>query len=260
MNSVNLYIDNNGNGRVPVHWRVDHPIRMQRLYYIRGGIGHYCVDGGQTVPFEPDRIYLFPYNWFTRFESDPDDPIDHIYFDFITTPPIISPTPIIRKVAPGSELDAMLKVIDPVSSRSNRHTLYSTGFGSIADAPAGSRDEQKQLLYHLLLSLLTMLNAEEPLPFISDESICRTLTVIRERYASPLSVGELAAAEGFELNSFIRRFRKQMGVTPYAYLRSVRLLKARELLAGGETYAMAAQATGYGSVSALSRALRGYGQ
>jgi len=68
-------------------------------------------------------------------------------------------------------------------------------------------------------------------------------------------VSDLSTRAGFEQNYFIRRFKNVMGVTPYAYLRSYRLLKARELMAGGCTVARAAELVGYENASSLSRAL-----
>ena len=96
-----------------------------------------------------------------------------------------------------------------------------------------------------------------PLPFVHDEVILRTVDYMEENLSSPepLRVKELAKRAGFEENYFIRRFKNALGMTPYAFLRSRRLYKARELIADGMSVTHAAEAVGYENASSLSRAL-----
>jgi methylphosphotriester-DNA--protein-cysteine methyltransferase len=47
-----------------------------------------------------------------------------------------------------------------------------------------------------------------------------------------------------------------MGMTPYAYLRAYRLIKAQALIDGGMSIAAASVCVGYESAEALSRALK----
>lgn len=59
---------------------------------------------------------------------------------------------------------------------------------------------------------------------------------------------------------FIRRFRRVVGQTPYAYLRTYRLALARQALASGDTLTQAAEKVGYQDAASLSRALRAMGR
>ena len=95
-----------------------------------------------------------------------------------------------------------------------------------------------------------------PSPFYTDEVVSETLRRIWSDYASPLHISELAAAVHLEENHFIRRFRRAMGQTPYAYLRTYRLALAKQAIASGNTLTQAAEKGGYQNAASLSRALR----
>ncbi len=75
--------------------------KMQRHYYIKGGIGFMKNARGERIPFEKGKIYIHPHNLKADFISDPEDPIDHIYYDFLSTPPIISGAPLVYNLPPN---------------------------------------------------------------------------------------------------------------------------------------------------------------
>lgn len=245
MNNISLFIDNAGKGAVPPEWRLKDPIRMQRLYYIKGGVGYMINADGSRQRFEIGKIYLTPYNMYQHFESDPTDPIDHIYIDFISTPPLIGDAPTVYTPENGTPLYIMIELLEAVLPR--------RGEPLEGEALTGL----KRLLAALLEATLELLSKVSGLPFSNDGMIVSTLEYIRENYADRLSVSKLAAMNGFEVNYFIRRFRRAMGQTPYAYLRSYRLLCAKKLIAEGSSVSAAAEAVGFENASSLSRALRG---
>lgn len=93
------------------------------------------------------------------------------------------------------------------------------------------------------------------IPFRTDPVISEALTLIWMRYGQPLSVSEMAEYVHLEQNYFIRRFKTLMGQTPYAYLRTYRIARAKEFLHAGATLAQAAEQTGFQTAASLSRAL-----
>ncbi|WP_157997086.1 AraC family transcriptional regulator [Kribbella rubisoli] len=102
------------------------------------------------------------------------------------------------------------------------------------------------------LVLMLMLNrAGSP----RDPLVHSALTYLNEHYAEPeVSLTELAAALGISPSQLSRRFRAVRGTTPVAYLRDLRLQKARELLAEtDQTLQVIAEHTGYRSGFYLSR-------
>ena len=269
MRTISLYIFQAGKGLVPENWiqteaiNLDRRlIRLQRLYYIKSGRGEMILPDGERRPFNAGQIYVFPYNLPQRFVTDPRDRIDHIYFDFITTPPIIADQPIVYDVGDSTPTSHMVSLIDSllVPRRSDGARIDNSPAMSIrliSDTPSGSEDEYRQIIYQLLYSLLMLLSNQRELPFMSDEVIISSLEYMREHECERISVGELASRAGFELNYFIRRFKRAMGITPYAYMRACRLIRAGELLSRGSSVMLAAELTGYENASSLSRAMRG---
>jgi len=243
LQKFSVYLNHCGECSVTREWWLAQALRMQRLYYIRQGSGYYTLGDGSRMPFEAGKIYVHPYNLHDEFYSSPNDPIDHVFFDFITTPPIISPEPLIYDVPDGSSLAAMIELLSARYREAGLHMLHQL-------VP-----EQRLLFASLLESLLWMLHLTKPLPFSDDSALCDTLEYIRKHYAEPLNIAGLASMAGYDSNYFIRRFKDVMGITPYAYLRAYRLLKAGELIGAGYTFAQAAESVGYENASSLSRAL-----
>ncbi|WP_328997385.1 AraC family transcriptional regulator [Kribbella sp. NBC_00709] len=105
---------------------------------------------------------------------------------------------------------------------------------------------------HVVTDLVLMLRrARSP----QDRLVHSAMTYLLEHYASPeLSLSELASALGISPPQLSRRFRDVRGVTPVAYLRDLRLQKARELLTeSDDTLQVIAEHTGYRSAFYLSR-------
>lgn len=238
MERLDLQIIAVGSRKTPAVWQQPSITNIQRLYYIKGGTGHICREDGDRIPFEKNKIYIFPHNLPQSFEADPHDPLDHIYFDFFSTPPIIAPEPLVYEVKSQSTLEQAVIFLDGL-------------LGELQKAVS----ERQALLSAALEMTLHLLHGETPIPFSKDGVIGRVLAYMHSHYAAPLSVEAFARKEGFAPNAFIRRFKRVMGQTPYAYLKDYRLMQASKLLAEGVTVAKAAELVGYENGSSLSRAL-----
>ena len=251
MQNISLSIHTCGECRAPKNWHLTERLRMQRLYYIKGGHAWYETPDGKRIDFLPGKLYLHPFNLTDTFGHDPADPLDHLFFDFTSTPPIISPEPLCFDVPEASPLYMQLAAIE-------QYFRFYVGLPTnCAGKPTIDYTAYRQTITGYLELLLLLLDTEHPLPFVDDIAVIHTLERIRLDYATPLTVSELAAQAGFELNYFIRRFKSIMGVTPYAYLRTFRLQKASELIAGGCTVTRAAELVGYENASGLYRAMHG---
>ena len=253
MQNFSLYIHQAFKGFAPAEWFHSKSVNIQRLYYILGGSGFMRTRSGEEALI-PGKFYLFASNLNQEFRNVPEDPINHIYFDFYSTPPIISSEPLVFDASSG-ETEALALLLDrSVLPRSR--AAAALDYSSPPSAVHGSDDEYLQLLHGLLRISLLILSRQKEIPFMTDRIVSDTLDFIRTNYSSPLSVKELASRLGFEQNYFIRRFKELTGGTPYAYLRSYRLTRAKELIAGGETIVSAAALVGYENASSLSRALK----
>lgn len=238
---ISLYIDTCGLGSPSsANWYLSREIEVQRLYYILGGIGQYAISDGQMCPFRPGYLYLFPYNLRDHFVSSETDPIRHLYFDFLSTPPIVAAAPLCCPVPETSPLRQAISLAEQI-------LLQSPGLHLV----------KEPLRTQLLQLILTLMDELYPIPYSADSAVCQTLHTIQTHYHEKLTVSGLALEAGFEENYFIRRFRSVMGLTPYAYLRNYRLMQARRLLSTGVSLTDAAALVGYETPASLSRALRG---
>ncbi|MBW4719279.1 helix-turn-helix domain-containing protein [Saccharothrix obliqua] len=96
-----------------------------------------------------------------------------------------------------------------------------------------------------------------PVPPVRDRSLGDVLAWARERLAEPLTVPALAAAAALSPATLHRRFRRELGTTPLAWLTAERVDLARVLIERGETRLdVVARRSGLGSPSNLRAQLR----
>ena len=87
-----------------------------------------------------------------------------------------------------------------------------------------------------------------------DPRVQRAIARMREEYADPLGVDDLARTAGMSRFHFSRLFRDEVGVAPYQYLLRVRVARATELLQGGRaSVTEAAFAAGFGDLGRFAR-------
>ncbi|PSB14744.1 AraC family transcriptional regulator [filamentous cyanobacterium CCP1] len=108
----------------------------------------------------------------------------------------------------------------------------------------GAVDESHRLmhLFHYAYGLLQ--RGETP----------RSIQFIRANFHQPIDLNQLAQLEGYTLTYYCEWFKKQTGTTPNAYLQSLRLERAKELLVHTDwTILSIAQQVGYEHHSSLTR-------
>lgn len=255
MEHITLNIDHLGMGTVSSDWYLAERTRMQRLYYIRSGNDFYKTSTGKYAQMEPHKLYIFPYNFYAEFHSVPNIPIDHIYFDFLSAPPIVAENPLIYDITENSALYVLIKYIEKLLVRFDLRGMTQHKIQSIVSAKEGSFDEERQIMYHRLHLLLLNLSYKHSIPFLKDDMINRSLLYIRENYANDLCLDKLAYEANFEKHYYIRRFKEVMGETPHMYIKKFRLVRARELLTAGLTYNEVAQQVGYKNGKTLWNAI-----
>jgi len=84
----------------------------------------------------------------------------------------------------------------------------------------------------------------------------RAIRLMRERYAEPLLLDDVAEALGLSSFQLIGLFRRGIGLTPHAYLTQVRLDAARKRLRRGHAIASTAVECGFYDQSSLTRHFR----
>lgn len=86
--------------------------------------------------------------------------------------------------------------------------------------------------------------------------IGRTTAWIRDKYAEPLSISDLAARANMSVPSFHRHFKAVTSMSPVQFQKRVRLQEARRVLSGSSTISAVAYDVGYQSISQFNRDYR----
>ena len=90
----------------------------------------------------------------------------------------------------------------------------------------------------------------------ADNNIDPVIDWIDQDPASSHSLDELASTAGISKYQLIRSFKKQLGITPHAYIVQQRVRLARRLIQAGESLTTAALASGFADQSHLTRSFQ----
>lgn len=90
---------------------------------------------------------------------------------------------------------------------------------------------------------------------LGDPRLARALVAMHRNPEMPWSLERLAEEAGLSRTAFATGFRASVGISPGAYLTELRLGVAQRAVSAGQGLKRAAQASGYASTAALSRAL-----
>ena len=115
-----------------------------------------------------------------------------------------------------------------------------------------TRDVAESALWYALF--LKRLPDEEPLPEPpNDGQLSPAMQRIMLSYTEPLTGDDLAAECGLCRSWFIKKFRKEYGITPIEFLNNFRIKVALQLLRGSMSITDVAIMSGFGSTSDFYR-------
>lgn len=119
--------------------------------------------------------------------------------------------------------------------------------------------EKEEMLY-LLISMLAerCLKVQKDVTHKCSENIKHICEFMERHYSESISLNQLCAFSGFGKSTLLREFTKQKGVTPYRYLQSIRIGKAKALLEKGISPVDAALQTGFSDQSHFTRFFQMY--
>lgn len=120
-----------------------------------------------------------------------------------------------------------------------------------ADGSESSKAEKEEL-FLLLLSLLLNRHegyADEKAELSYADEIERACGFMEEHFAENISLDRLCTEAGVSKSTLIRYFLRLKNVTPYRYLASVRVGKAKQMLEKGESPVAAAVQSGFADQS-----------
>ena len=123
-----------------------------------------------------------------------------------------------------------------------------------SDIPALAPAFEREILYRVLQGPMGWMLRDIATPDSSLERINRVVQRIRENFAQPLRMEELAGEASMSVSAFHRHFKAVTALSPLQYQKQIRLLRARALLlATSHNVTTAAYAVGYESSTQFSR-------
>ena len=214
---------------------------INRLYYVNDGKMQ-LKSGQKEIIMEKGHLYLLPHYNVNTITTEY---VDHSYVNFYTFPQIsneniididLADYPVIRHI-----FDALNMYITENPGKSIR--LKS--------------DPKRSFVGAMVSNIMFLINEINAINVIEDEFVNNVIEYIHENYNTGITVSALAEEFHMEQNSFIRRFKKYANVTPYKYLKKVRVNMALALMKGNK-YDLAdiAKKVGYSDASALSHAIK----
>lgn len=87
-------------------------------------------------------------------------------------------------------------------------------------------------------------------------AVGRAVELLRERWADPVNLTELAAHAGLAPSALVRQFHRAVGMPPHSFQLNLRVLKARELLRRGQPAVEVAYQTGFYDQAHLTRVFK----
>jgi AraC-type DNA-binding domain-containing proteins len=229
-----------GKKYAPKGWPISYRPYANRLYYIYGGIA-YFLNGAQEYRLKPHHLYVFPHSLEFRVRQEDNNPLDHLFFDFVITPPFSFHELVEIKINDNSLIGYTVAAL----------SCLFTQYDGIDNDPDITR-----LIRSYFENLLLLVSKEKQMTQLSDMRLLTVIEYIHKHYDKPISTRELAFMVNMEENHFIRTFKKEMFITPYQYLREYRLNIAASFLETGMSVFETAIRVGYENTSSFSNALK----
>jgi len=236
-----------GKGR---YWPCFDRFERQRLYYVMSSQAVF-LDGIREYPLKPGHLYLFPCNLEFVVRQESDERMNLLFFDFITTPLIVSDKPYELAVSRGTALYGLIETLAALfCEHSDDHPVWWFLRNDGGDWPV------QRMVRELFGALLIRVSELCRISYRNSPKIQQSVEYINAHYHEPLSVAELADRLFLCKDHYTRLFREYMHLTPHQYIVALRINEARQLLQGGATYEAAAHAVGFDSGSSLHRCLQ----
>lgn len=238
-----------GFGAVPENWSYNKLPGINRLYYIEGGKGAF-LENGSRREFKEGYVYFFPYTaGFDPIKSECVGML-HTYADFEMIPPVIYPRAI--ELAPKSNplVDATINLFRAGGAENS--PLYKESNNAFAFLS----NEKERLCRSAISFIVSIASKEVGATEVSDPVVVKALESIHFAEGKELTVASLARDCFMSVDSFIRRFSKNVGMTPYAYIKGLKIRTAIYLKSVGKSLEEIAVEAGYSDASSLSHAIK----
>ena len=116
-------------------------------------------------------------------------------------------------------------------------------------------DASQSFLKATIVFLVDKIATKSNLKTVKDEVILNALTIMHEQLEQKLTISDIASLCYLSPNGFIRRFKREIGETPYSYLKKLKVRTAQNMRMSGATLDEIAEKCGYSDPSSLLHAI-----
>lgn len=233
------------------HWLQARENQGQMHLVRRGPLS--VVHNSSTLEITQPSLLLYPRPMAHRFETDPQSGADmvcaNLVFDGASSHSIAAALPdcVCLPLADMPEAASTLALLfdEAFAQRCGRTTVINRLFEVVLVQVL------RQLMEHSLVQNGMLAGMAHP-------RLRMALVAMHEAPQENWSLERLAACCGMSRSVFANTFREVVGCTPGAYLLDWRIAVAQRLLRKGHSAQFTADAVGYGSESAFSRAFTGH--
>ncbi len=215
-------------------------VGINKLYYIHDGYIDMTTEN-EVKRLEKGHLYLIPNSLpNTMYTSY----VDHTCFNFFTFPRIQNSSVIDIPLENEPILEAQIKAL----------SLFVEKFPRVW---VNTNQDYKNLVASSLYNILFLIDEKSKITCSRDVQMENVIDYIHQHYTSKISIIELAEHFHMEEGTLIRRFKRSTAMTPYRYIKLLRVHHAQELLKEGTgTLEEIAQLVGYADAPTLAHALK----
>ena len=236
-----------GSCKAPYNWITSTSVGTNRLIYVTGGEGGYIKDDIK-IPFKKDCLYLIPGSahyipTYTSYEND-ETRLDHIYANFEIVPPIISKDVFCLDSFDDEGLSIAVEAFKVFCIQSEMRTGY-------INLSEPGRNYLKNTVEYLVHRVCEISDCK----IVRDKVVLKALRIMHENLKQKQPINEISKECYLSTNGFIRKFKKELGETPYSYLKRLKIRTAQNMRLSGITLEEIADTCGYSDSSALLHAI-----
>lgn len=228
-------------------WKRGRVLESLQILLISSGSGWFETRSSGKQTIGPGTAFLVLPGLWHRYRPDPSTGWQESWIELrgrviedLLGSGALSPTSVLQKGAVVAALEEI------------HHTIHRKVCGK---SPVHRPELSAEALR--ALSLLTQNDRQEQDAGALQSAVTRAEQYLAEHHAEALDMQDLSRQLGVSYTSFRRAFRKETGLSPWQYLLSVRLNRARRLLsAEGKKLEEVASAVGFSSAFHLSGAFK----
>ena len=204
-------------------WQRGRVLDGYALVYISSGQGKFALNPKFSTPIEPGHVFLlFPGVWH-RYAPDAEIGWHEHWIGFD------------GEIARRWEKHKFISARNPVFKINAEDTVLAT-FSRVMQSVRASRPALQQILAGATADLLGLCySAQQTTPAAEPQNVSaieRAISRIQNEFASKLDMQHLAQELGVSYSWFRSTFAAHSGLSPHQYLLELRIVRARNLLAG----------------------------